>query len=159
MSITKPTQRKTQTVTIEIDTKIVEWADKQGYEFYKYGQTQPGDCVLARKLEKTNSYYIDTVPQIPSDRMLLDWRLHLRRKLTDKQRKILAAAERRVLECGNDGGLATSDAIEILHELEKSYGVHNPAAPTPRWVQQLPYHEHQTVLGEHPCPDCDDYGR
>jgi len=54
--------------------------------------------------------------------------------LSEHQLSTLQKLEEDIFECGVDGGMSTSDAIDKLHEMEKEYGVYDPNAKTPRWV-------------------------
>lgn len=53
---------------------------------------------------------------------------------TPEQLAELASLELAIYEAGIDGGILTSDAIDALHAFEKSIGVYNPDAETPRWI-------------------------
>lgn len=54
--------------------------------------------------------------------------------LSEDQLSTLRKLEEEIFECGVDGGMSTSEAIESLHEMEREYGVYDPNAKTPRWV-------------------------
>lgn len=55
--------------------------------------------------------------------------------MNDHQLLTLRKLERAIFEAGIDGGEATSEAIDRLHEKEREYGVFDENAETPRWQQ------------------------
>ena len=58
--------------------------------------------------------------------------------LTAEQTSKLQRLELAIYEAGVDGGMATSNAIQDLHDEEKTLGVYDPHADTPRWIRAYP---------------------
>lgn len=54
--------------------------------------------------------------------------------MTEQQLSELRRLEQRIFDCGIDGGLSTSDAIDRLRDKEKELGVYDENVNAPRWL-------------------------